>query len=102
VNIRLVTNIPDKSIVRGIEDLVKSDRDLCSSKAGSKVAARATNGIYQFVTKLLGNLDELIFREDPKILGELYLVYEFLFHREKAYMEIGPSIKWTKYTRMVI
>ena len=62
-----MTDIPDETVVRRVEDVVERDRELDDAEARAEMAARHRNRIDGFAAQFVGESRQLTFRELTQI-----------------------------------
>lgn len=60
MHVRLVTDVPDKLVLGGVEDVVHGYRELDDAQAGAEVPSRLRDCVNDVSPKLLAQLPELL------------------------------------------
>jgi hypothetical protein len=68
VRVRLVADVPQHLVARGVEQGVDGDRDLAGAQVGAEVPADLAHGVDQQLAHLLGDLLQLVLGERVQIL----------------------------------
>ena len=68
VGIGLVTDIPDKFVVGGVEDVVQCEGEFNGAKTGGQVAGMAGKGVYDVVAQLDTQLGKVVDGEPTKVV----------------------------------
>lgn len=54
-----MTDVPDETVMRGVENIMKGDCKLNDAERGTEMAARSRHGAESFPTELVGDLFEI-------------------------------------------
>src|SRR5690606_8970521 len=84
VRVRLVPDVPNNLVLRGVEDIVKGDRELDRSEARAEMAAGLRHGGDKRLADVRGKLDQLL-------LGELLHVLRGVDPREN--LPLGHRVR---------
>ena len=68
VRIGLMPDIPDQPIARGVEDVMQRRRQFHDAQSGSEMATGNRNRIDGFLTKLVGNLPNLVHLQPAQVV----------------------------------
>ncbi len=68
VRVRLVPDVPNNLVLRGVEDIVKGDRELDRSEARAEMAAGLRHGGDKRLADVRGKLDQLLLGEPLHVL----------------------------------
>src|SRR5215469_358869 len=71
VRIGLVTDIPDQSVMRRVENVMQCHGQLYDTEAGAEVTAGNGYGIDQLGAQLVGKLPQVLFRQPAQIGGNI-------------------------------
>ena len=82
VGVGLVADIPDDTVVGGVEHIVQSDRQLDRAEVGRQVAARARDGLQHALAQLVGDLLEVAPIERLEIGGRVNSVKKLSGHKQ--------------------
>ena len=69
MRIGLMSDVPDQTVFRSVEDPVQSHRQLDDTEPGAQMAACDRNGIDRLRPQFVGQLRKLIFRKLAKLKG---------------------------------
>ncbi len=69
VRIGLMANVPHQAVLRRVEDIMQSYRELHGAQAGGEVTAHLAHGVDQILAQLRGDLRQLAGRELTQIGG---------------------------------
>jgi hypothetical protein len=68
VGISLVTDVPDKFVVGGVEDVVQGEGEFYGAKTGGEVAGMTGEGVYDVVAQLDTQLGKVVDGEPTKVV----------------------------------
>ena len=68
MGISLVTDVPDKFVVGGVEDVVQGESEFYGAETGGKVAGMAGKGVYDVVAQLDTQLGKVVDGESTEVV----------------------------------
>src|SRR5436853_624037 len=80
VRIRLMSDVPDDLVARGVQDGVQRDGQLAGAEVGAEVAADLADGVDDVLAHLLRDAGELLLGEAVEILRAVDRVQEARAH----------------------
>ena len=83
VRISLVPRVQHDLVVRSVEDIVQSYRELHHTESGTEVSANLGNGVHEKLAHFIRHLAESRFRQFAKVLGGIDLI-EILVHQRRG------------------
>src|SRR6185295_3424255 len=78
VRVGLVPDVPEDLVLRGVQQRVQRDRDLAHPEVGAEVAADLADRVDDVLAHLLGDLLELVLRQDVEVPGAVDRVQKAL------------------------
>src|SRR5438046_3060007 len=86
VSVCLVTYIPHKLVIRGIENIMQGNGKLHNTKAGAEMASMNADTVYNKLAQLVTYLLQLVFAQLFEVIGGIYLAKQrpcgYFFHAQ--------------------